>query len=92
MLSAVDAIEGWELRPLGEPIGAALIGPDLSRPLADREFAALHAALVENPVLVIRGQALEPGDCKRLGRCFGRLWFWRQRVESVNRLGSSSAL
>jgi len=49
-----------EIRPLNENIGAEAIGFDLRQPLSSEQISELHQALLDNLVLVIRGQDLDP--------------------------------
>lgn len=48
-----------EIRRLNENIGAEAIGFDLSKPLPPEQISALNQALLDNLVLVIRGQELD---------------------------------
>ncbi|MEX2616983.1 MAG: TauD/TfdA family dioxygenase [Alphaproteobacteria bacterium] len=48
-----------EIRRLNENIGAEAIGYDLGKPLSPEEIGALNQALLDNLVLVIRGQELD---------------------------------
>ncbi|MGH6972481.1 MAG: TauD/TfdA dioxygenase family protein, partial [Caulobacteraceae bacterium] len=61
------------IRPLNPVIGAEIEGVDLSRPLAEAQFAEVRAALNAHHVLVFRDQHLTREDHKRLGRLFGPL-------------------
>jgi taurine dioxygenase len=61
------------IRPLNPVIGAEIEGVDLSRPLADEQFAEVRAALNAHHVLIFRDQTLNREDHKRFGRMFGRL-------------------
>jgi alpha-ketoglutarate-dependent taurine dioxygenase len=45
-----------EFRPITDSIGAEAIGIDLSQPLDDETFSALHQAWVDNTILLFRGQ------------------------------------
>jgi taurine dioxygenase len=59
-----------KLTPL---VGAEVRGVDLSRPLDERTFKEIHAALVDNGVIFFRDQHLTPGQQKDFGRLFGEL-------------------
>jgi taurine dioxygenase len=54
-------------------IGAEVTGVDLSRPLSDELFQAVHDALMEHQVIFFRDQALTPEQHKAFGRRFGSL-------------------
>jgi len=64
------AIQVDKLTPL---VGAEVRGVDLSRPLDERTFKEIHAALVDNGVIFFRDQHLTPGQQKDFGRLFGEL-------------------
>ncbi len=57
-----DSSNPIEVTKLTPHIGATVTGVDLSKPLDDATFKALHTALLENLVLHIPGQDLPPGD------------------------------
>jgi taurine dioxygenase len=54
-------------------VGAEIRGVDLSRPLDERTFKDIHAALVDNGVIFFRDQHLTPEQQKDFGRLFGEL-------------------
>ena len=62
-----------ELRPLSGALGAEVIGVDLSRPLDDAAFAAVHAAFLEHIVLLFRDQEMAPAQQIAFTRKFGRV-------------------
>jgi taurine dioxygenase len=64
------AIQVDKLTPL---VGAEIRGVDLSRPLDERTFKEIHAALVDNGVIFFRDQHLTPDQQKGFGRLFGEL-------------------
>jgi taurine dioxygenase len=64
------AIQVDKLTPL---VGAEIRGVDLSRPLEERTFKEIHAALVDNGVIFFRDQHLTPDQQKAFGRLFGEL-------------------
>lgn len=64
---------GLEITRLGVNLGAEISGANLRGPLADDQFDALRAALVEHEVIVFRGQNISSDDLLRLGRRFGEL-------------------
>jgi taurine dioxygenase len=62
-----------DLRPLDPPFAAELAGLDLARPLDDMVIEDIRRAWLAHPVLVIRGQALEPEQQLAYSRRFGPL-------------------
>ena len=58
---------------IGVHLGAEIAGVDLSKPLSDRAFEALSAALVEHEVIVLREQRISSVALKAFGRRFGEL-------------------
>ncbi|WP_084360751.1 TauD/TfdA dioxygenase family protein [Hydrogenophaga palleronii] len=50
------------IRPLSSALGAEVVGLDLTRPLADSDFARLHRAHLEHHVLVFRDQRITPAQ------------------------------
>jgi taurine dioxygenase len=63
----------FALRRLGGNIGAEIDGVDLSKPLSDAQFEALHAAFVRHEVLVFRDQDITLEQQMDFGRRFGEL-------------------
>lgn len=63
----------FETRPLSGALGAEIFGLDLSRPLADADFSALHRTFVDFGVLCIRDQKLTPQQQVAFARRFGEL-------------------
>jgi taurine dioxygenase len=53
--------------------GAEIRGVDLSKPLDERTFKEVHAALIDNGVIFFRDQHLTPEQQKAFGRLFGEL-------------------
>jgi taurine dioxygenase len=53
--------------------GAEIRGVDLARPLDERTFKEVHAALIDNGVIFFRDQHLTPEQQKAFGRLFGEL-------------------
>jgi taurine dioxygenase len=62
-----------DIKPLTPHIGAEIRGVDLSKPLSNEEFAAIHQAHLDWMVLVFRDQQLSREDHKAFGRRFGKL-------------------
>ena len=62
------------IRPFDAACGAEVLGLDLSRPLADADFARIHRAHLDHHVLVFRGQdELTPDRQVAFSRRFGPL-------------------
>ena len=61
------------IRPFDAPCGAEVIGLDLSRPLADADFARIHRAHLDHHVLVFRDMAITPAQQVEFSRRFGPL-------------------
>ena len=59
--------------PTGAALGAVIEGVDLSRPLDDETFAAVHAAWIEHGVVVFRGQTLTDAEFVAFSSRFGKL-------------------
>jgi taurine dioxygenase len=56
------------------PAGAAeVVGLDCSKPLSDADFATLHQAFLDHPILAIRDQKLSPPQQAVFSRRFGPL-------------------
>ena len=65
---------GFEIRNLDAPLGAEVLGLDLSEPLRAAEIDHIRQALAERGVLVLRDQArLAPGEHIAFSRAFGPL-------------------
>lgn len=60
-----------QIEPLGDVLGAAVTGIDLSAPADADTAAALNQALTDHIVLCIRGQELEPKAFTGASRLFG---------------------
>ncbi len=59
------------LKPVCDALGAEVVGLDLSRPLDDATFAAVHRAFLDHLVLVFREQTLSPESQIAFSRRFG---------------------
>jgi taurine dioxygenase len=67
---------GIEVRPVTPVIGAEIRGVDLSQPLSDAEFTAIHQAFLDHQVLFFKDQRqLTPERQIEFGRRFGPLHF-----------------
>ena len=62
-----------EITPLTPHIGAEIRGVDLSEPLDNETFSAVHQAWLDWSVLVFRDQELSRDAHKAFGRKFGKL-------------------
>jgi taurine dioxygenase len=62
-----------EIRKSTPNIGAEVFGLDLSQPLSDQQFQAVHDALMDNLVLFFRDQKLTVEQHKAFGSRFGKL-------------------
>ena len=63
----------FNIRPFGDPLGAEVLGLDLSQPLSDAGFARLHRAHLDHHVLVFRDQRITPAQQIAFSRRFGPL-------------------
>ena len=63
----------FNIRPFGAPLGAEVLGLDLSQPLSDAGFARLHRAHLDHHVLVFRDQRITPAQQIAFSRRFGPL-------------------
>ncbi|SPA55576.1 TauD/TfdA dioxygenase family protein [Cupriavidus taiwanensis] len=70
--SSADA-GNFEIRPLDAPLGAEVIGLDLSQPLSDADFARIHRAHLDHHVVVFRDQQITPAQQIAFSRRFGPL-------------------
>jgi taurine dioxygenase len=61
----------FECRPLSTALGAEIRGLDLSKPLEEDVFAAVHDTLMDRHVLVFRDQALSREEQLAFARRFG---------------------
>jgi len=60
-----------EIQPFAASLGADVLGADLSKPLSDGDFRAIHEAFLEHHVLAIRGQDLDRVAQLAFARRFG---------------------
>jgi taurine dioxygenase len=63
----------FSIEPFDGPLGAAVIGLDLSAPLSDADFRRIHRAHLDHHVLVFRDQRITPQQQVDFSRRFGRL-------------------
>lgn len=63
----------FEIRPFDAPLGAEIIGLDLSDPLSAEDFARIHQAHLDYHVVVFRDQRITPAQQIAFSRRFGPL-------------------
>jgi taurine dioxygenase len=73
VLDSVVPATRFAVRPFDAPLGAEVIGLDLSTPLPQRDFARIHRAHLDHHVLVFRDQRITPGQQVQFSRRFGNL-------------------
>lgn len=71
ILSEVSA--PFAIRPFDAPLGAEVLGLDLSQPVGNRAFLRVHDAHLKHHVLVFRDQHITPQQQIDFSRLFGRL-------------------
>ncbi|ARP89515.1 taurine dioxygenase [Bordetella genomosp. 9] len=62
-----------QIRPLPGPLGAEVLGLDLSLPLSDADFRRIHRAHLDHHVLIFRDQRITPQQQVDFSRRFGPL-------------------
>ncbi len=70
---AAAAATQIEIKPTGSPLGADIVGLDVSKPLDDATFAAIYRAWNDHLVLRFRGQSLDDDQLAAFSRRFGEL-------------------
>jgi len=70
---ASSAIDEVRILPFDAPLGAEVIGLDLSRPLDAATFRRIHRAHLDHHVLVFRDQRITPAQQVDFSRRFGPL-------------------
>ncbi|UEP39484.1 TauD/TfdA family dioxygenase [Burkholderia ambifaria] len=63
----------FDIVPFDAPLGAEVVGIDLSQPLGAADFARVHRAHLEHHVLVFRDQRITPDEHVAFSRRFGPL-------------------
>ena len=63
----------FEVRPFPAPVGAEIIGLDISKPINEEDFARIHRAHLDHHVLVFRDQQITPQAHIDFSRRFGPL-------------------
>jgi taurine dioxygenase len=61
------------IRPLSYSLGAEILGADLSRPVGDEDFAAIHHAFLDHGILLFRDQEVTREQHIAFSRRFGEL-------------------
>lgn len=69
-IQAADTV-GITVTPIGSALGAEVSGVDLSQPMGDNLFAAIHQAFLDHQVLLFRDQDLDPATQIAFTRRFG---------------------
>ncbi|RYF32844.1 MAG: TauD/TfdA family dioxygenase, partial [Comamonadaceae bacterium] len=65
--------QAFEVRPFDAPVGAEIVGLDISQPINDADFARIHRAHLDHHVVVFRDQRISPADHAAFSRRFGPL-------------------
>lgn len=73
MVQVQETRSPFEVRPLGQAVGAEVVGVDLAAPLSDDAFARILDGFHEHGVLVFREQTLGPAELSRFSARFGPL-------------------
>ncbi|QSI29001.1 TauD/TfdA family dioxygenase [Variovorax sp. RKNM96] len=63
----------FEVRPFPAPVGAEIIGLDISKPINEEDFTRIHRAHLDHHVLVFRDQQITPQAHIDFSRRFGPL-------------------
>jgi len=63
----------FEVRPFPAPVGAEILGLDISKPINNEDFARIHRAHLDHHVLVFRNQQITPAEHIDFSRRFGPL-------------------
>ena len=73
-----------EIHPITPHIGAEVLNVDLSKPLGNEDFAAVHQAFLDWSVLVFRDQELDREQHKSFAQRFGKLHVHPMNRERVD--------
>lgn len=73
MSAVLNTRQHFAIRPFDAPLGAEVLGLDLSLPIDDADFARLHRAHLVHHVLVFREQHITPAQQVAFSRRFGPL-------------------
>jgi len=71
--NAAGVSQHFEVRPFDAPVGAEIVGLDISKPINDTDFARIHRAHLDHHVLVFRNQQITPQQHIDFSRRFGPL-------------------
>ncbi|WP_369659559.1 TauD/TfdA dioxygenase family protein [Variovorax sp. V15] len=63
----------FEVRPFNAPVGAEVVGLDISKPINTEDFTRLHKAHLDHHVLVFRNQQITPQEHIDFSHRFGPL-------------------
>ncbi|CAN7234014.1 TauD/TfdA dioxygenase family protein [Variovorax paradoxus] len=69
----MTAPQHFEVCPFNAPVGAEIVGLDISKPINDEDFARIHRAHLDHHVLVFRNQQITPAEHIEFSRRFGPL-------------------
>ena len=67
------AAQHFEVRPFDAPVGAEIIGLDISKPINAEDFQRIHKAHLDHHVLVFRNQQITPQEHIDFSHRFGPL-------------------
>ncbi|MDH6167771.1 taurine dioxygenase [Variovorax boronicumulans] len=67
------AAQHFEVRPFVAPVGAEILGLDISKPINAEDFARIHRAHFDHHVVVFRNQQITPAEHIEFSRRFGPL-------------------
>ncbi|MBJ2158647.1 TauD/TfdA dioxygenase family protein [Variovorax sp. IB41] len=67
------AAQHFEVRPFAAPVGAEIVGLDISKPINAEDFARIHRAHLDHHVVVFRDQQVTPAEHIEFSRRFGPL-------------------
>jgi taurine dioxygenase len=67
------AAQHFEVRPFAAPVGAEIVGLDISKPINAEDFARIHRAHLDHHVVVFRDQQITPAEHIEFSRRFGPL-------------------
>lgn len=73
VLAPATPTQVFEVRPFDAPVGAEIVGLDLSKPIGEADFARIHRAHLDHHVVVFRDQRISPADHIAFSRRFGPL-------------------
>jgi len=67
------SLQEFDIRPLHAPLGAEVLGLDLTRPISTAALARVHRAHLDHHVLVFRDARITPAQQVEFSRRFGEL-------------------